>query len=195
MALKVRADGTAFNGQRQIPSCNMAAMAWLRTLVDICFFRSGPQALPASVVLAGLTAAAYLATGMWFLSVIEPGGNALGPALADTILSSGVLYLALQRRGLTLRYPQSLTAIMGAWSLINLVSVPLAMPLATAAVGLPRVLETLGLFVSILWSVAVAGFILRHALSITLVAGQLIAFGYALAEVWLLGALFPAAQG
>ena len=108
-------------------------------------------------------------------TLINQIGHPLGPALRTALLemvvltglTCAVLY-ALARTG---RIVQSLTALMGAESVIGgLVFVSMV-----AIPALPPLLH-LGIF---LWNVAVIAHVLRHALDTRFMVGVLFAIGYA----------------
>jgi hypothetical protein len=137
----------------------------LKIFLDISLLRANPQELPASdtVMLAALAAYA-LADVVGVLDIVSVGGAALAAAV-DTLLLVAATHLALRWRHLENRFTQTLSALAGCGALISL--------LAWAAAGLvPARFPAEWVWAPFLiWYTLVLGHVLRHALSIPLVAG------------------------
>ena len=153
-------------------------LAWYK----ICLLRLAPQDLPAARELLYLSALLMFGSGVLLLALTNPEGMRLALVLIVTIdlaLSALLLYLALQLLGRLGRLPQSLTALFGSSTLLQLALLPPLLlvgedPNATALSQLAT-LVVMGLF---LWSLLVIGHILRHAFEVPLWAGVGIAIGY-----------------
>ncbi len=161
----------------------MRIMSPLITLFwDICLLRRGPQEVPASLVLLKLSLLAYAATGLLSLSL---GLSQVGASrivlltLADVALLAGLSYAVLHTLGLVPRYLQTLTALAGAGTLLQLIGLPLGLwyqreLAANGAADLPALLW----LVLLLWSISITAHILRHAFSVSFGIGLLYAVGY-----------------
>ncbi|MHB8534351.1 MAG: hypothetical protein ACYDBW_02780 [Sulfuricaulis sp.] len=144
----------------------------LKIILNISLLRAKPQDLPASgsVMLAALAAYA-LADVLGVLDLVSPGGAALAAAV-DTLLLLAATHLALRWRHMENRAPQTLSALAGCGALISL--------LAWAAAGLvPARPAAAWVWLPFLfWYTLVFGHILRHALSISRVAGVTVSILY-----------------
>ena len=163
-----------------------------RPFVDLCFLRIGPQNLPASGLLLAIALVAHLLAEWIGFSVLMPGENAFLAALAATVILAFLTFsiLAAQRR--QSRLLQTLTAMAGAITVIDLIGIPLAtwwrsVDDGSGAVQLPLLL----LLVLTVWSVAIQGHILRHALSIPLAMGVMIAMFFFWFSFQVMHYLFP----
>jgi len=154
---------------------------FVKIFFDICLLRAKPQDLPASdtVMLAALAAYA-LADVIGVLDVVPLGGAALAAAV-DTLLLLAATHLALRWRHLENRVPQTLSALAGCGALISL--------LAWVAAGLvPARFPAEWVWAPfLLWYTLVFGHILRHALSIPLVAGLTMSILYLILSMGVTG--------
>jgi hypothetical protein len=156
------------------------------TLLNLMRFRSGPQDLPASRgLLIGLVVL-YLAQGFLAGRVIdEPDA---GPrTVAAITVQFAVIAALLNLRGLHARTPQTLAAMAGTGLLFGLLSLAVLSRIDPANPQPNLALFYLALFV---WSLLVDGHIYRHALSIKLGGGVLIAVLIFAANLLLLRMLF-----
>lgn len=164
---------------------------------EICLLRKGPQDVPASQELLKLCLIGYAATGLLnlWLGLGEVGaGTALLLTAVDVGLLLGLVYAVLQLRGLLARYTQTLTALAGTGTLLQLIVLPLGMWYQRELAGngtadLPAMLWLMLL----VWSVAITAHILRHALSVTFGIGVLYALGYLMVSWTAADWLLPAA--
>jgi hypothetical protein len=163
-----------------------AAQILARAFWGVCVFRLGPQDLPRSGALLGLAALTNLALGV----VINQRQLPLGSAILVALLEFGVLTVLTGLLTLAFRFPrrlvQTLTALFGSGAVIG----SLALALLLVLRDIPQLLRV-GIF---LWNLLVMAHILRHALQIHMAAGFVIAIGYALVLVQLIG-LFGRAIG
>ncbi|MDX1604647.1 MAG: hypothetical protein R3202_00570 [Candidatus Competibacterales bacterium] len=172
----------------------MAAL--LNLFWDICLLRKGPQDVPAAAALLQLTLLAYALTGLATLLVGMPElgfGRALLLTLTDLGLLAGLTYLILSVLGLPARFGQTLTALTGVGTLLQLIALPLGLwyqrELAAQETGeLPALLWLLLLA----WSIAITGHILRHAFAVSFGMGILYAVGYLMSAWTLSDWLLPA---
>lgn len=167
-------------------------LALVKPFLAICALRLGPQDLPTSSVLLGVTLAAHTVTGILLSTVSLPAGTAVLAGCTDTILlcalTASVLYL--QRKGT--RLYQTLSALAGAGALIGIIALPATSWLHDAReTGDDTAMPALMLLVLIGWSLVVTGHILRNALSTLFILGLLLAMFFYWLSINILHTLFP----
>ncbi|CAK0763733.1 conserved membrane hypothetical protein [Gammaproteobacteria bacterium] len=139
-----------------------------KIFVDILLLQAGPQDIPASRFLFQASLMLYFAAGVLASLSNFPPLSSVGISAVDTTLLALLVWIALRMRHFDNRVLQTLTAVLGALGLLTVISLPLdawyAMlnPSDQESDQLPA-LVMLGLLV---WSLAVLGHILRHALDI-----------------------------
>lgn len=158
---------------------------------ELCVLRRAPQDLPASDFVFRLVLVASLLVGV-LVSLV--GGQPLLAAaiqsLAQLSLLLGVLYLGLDLMRLRGRFLQSATALLGSGVILSLLAlVPIGL-LPDEVSGEALSVATLSLLAMFVWSIIVAGHILRHAIGLTLGQGAAIAILYELFSLFVLGSLF-----
>lgn len=143
--------------------------------IDICLLRAGPQDLPASGFLAGVTVLLHWLLGVLLSLYGLPPALALVSALLGTLLLVAVVHGLLALRGLGSRFHQTLTAMAGCELLLGLFAFPLMVwYYNTDDPFIPSILS-LGLLA---WGLVVSTHILRHALNVPAVMGFVAALGY-----------------
>ena len=164
----------------------------IRAWFDICLFRKGPQDLPASGFLSGLSLACYVLVS--FLVASASSGIVAGVQLAalDVLLLIVFVSVLLYLQTKTERLGQTLSAMAGSGSLMGLFAVPLVLLVDP---GLPAdQLSPLltGSWLSLLvWNIFVMAHIMRHALSTSFAVGLGAAVLYALVSMQIVATLFP----
>ncbi|MGD2129190.1 MAG: hypothetical protein PVJ33_13745 [Lysobacterales bacterium] len=155
-------------------------------LLDMLRLRSGPQDLPAGRGLAVLLAVLYLGQG--FIADLVLGESDAAPrSIVAIALQFVVITALLNARRLSPRIPQTISALSGTGFILGLASI-LVLAQVNPDVQQPGLaLAFFGLF---LWSLAVDGHIYRHALSITMSLGVLIAVLIFAANYVVLRAIF-----
>jgi hypothetical protein len=133
--------------------------------------RSGPQDLPAGPQLAIILAIAYLAQGLAADRIMEPSDTQPASLLAIAVQFGAIIAL-LRLRRLAERVPQTISALAGTGFLIGLLSILLLRQLTPGEPQPELAMAYLGLF---FWSLAVDANIYRHALSVNMSAGVLVA--------------------
>jgi hypothetical protein len=94
---------------------------FLKAFLDIVLWRRGPQDLPASPLLLGLTAGAYVVVSTVQLAMLdEPVGAWVVFLLIDPILLAGGVYLLLRLFGKQARFLQTATAVFGTGVVLGL---------------------------------------------------------------------------
>ena len=163
----------------------------LLPLLDLMRFRAGPQDLPAGWGVAMLVALACGAQGLLADRMLDGAGAAPRSLLALSVQVTATWALLWLKR-VPLRLPQTITALAGSGFLFSLISIGLL--LQTTPEGFSPGLALIW-FAVFLWSLLVDAHIYRHALSITMSLGVLIAvLGFAL-NFLVIEALFPVASG
>ena len=158
----------------------------IRTLFDILRLRAGPQDLPAATGLALILALAFFGQGIYTDRLLD-GGESTPRTLFAIAFQLVAAALLLQLRGFSSRLQQTISALAGTGFLLGLVSLFLLMQLDREAPQPGLALGYLGLFI---WSLAVDGHIYRHALSIKMSLGVLVAVLVFASNFVLLRALF-----
>lgn len=169
--------------------------ALVRAFADIAIRRSGPQDLPASGLLLGLTVVTYLLTQLP-LALMLPGtvARALQMMLADTLLIGGSLALLLWLTGRMPRYRQTATAVFGTSALLSLMTIPFYLwRTGLSAAQLDAALPTAAILMILVWSFVVGGHILAQALSRPFALGLMIAIAYFFVHTNILLMLVPPA--
>lgn len=165
----------------------------MRLFVAVSLLRRGPQVLPASGLLTALALAAHALSSTLLSATLLPAPTALAYALAETALLAGVVYALLGVARVRARAPQTLSALGGAGTLVNLVALPVMAGVKPD--GEPGGLTALAVLALFAWSFAITAHVLRHALAVPIAAGAIAALGYVALSYAVLGALFPVAGG
>lgn len=169
----------------------------LRLFLEVSVLRRGPQVLPASGLLTALTLATHAFSGALLSATLLPAPTALAYALAETTLLGAVVYGLLGAVRLRARAPQTLSALAGTGTLVNLAALPVMVGVTPVGGGgdTPGALTALAVLVLFAWSFAITAHVLRHALAVPIAAGAVAALGYVALSYAVLGALFPVAGG
>jgi hypothetical protein len=133
--------------------------------------RSGPQDMPAGAQLALMLAIAYLAQGLVADRIMD-SSDAQPRSLVAIAVQFGVITILLRMRNLAERVPQTISALAGTGFLFGAVSILLLSRLTPGEPQPGLAMAYLGLF---LWSLAVDAHIYRHALSVNIGFGVLVA--------------------
>lgn len=134
----------------------------LNLFFDICLFRKGPQDVPASSLLLGLSLVAYAVVGLLLLSTETTLPGALLQVAMEGGMLVGFIYVTLASADLKNRLLQTSIAMLGTDALIR----SLAIPILFLSAGMHAVQNAhILLLMLMLWHVSVVAHILRHALS------------------------------
>lgn len=167
----------------------------LNLFFNICRLRANPQDIPSSTFLMVL---ALLSYGLFSLliSIIEiPIGNAILSSSVDTLLLMGLAIVSLWIRNLPERKTQTITALAGTGTLLQLVAWPILFWLSQDNDTLSEFsLLRWILLILVFWNVVVIAHILRHALSVTYTIGAGIALLYVYLSIRIADILFIAAS-
>ena len=166
--------------------------ALFELFLAICLLRKGPQDVPASPVLLRLTLLSYGLSAVLIPLLDVSLVTSLLLIMLDIALLTGLTYGALALRDYRPRFMQTLTALLGTGTLLQLLALPLLFlpEQEMAGTGAPPWLGLLwlGLFI---WGIAVMAHILRQALSTSLGVGVLYSLAYVMLYWTLSGWLQP----
>jgi len=145
---------------------------FLKTYLELCLLRADPQDLPGSNALAIASLVAYgLMDVVGVLDIAAPA-SALTAAVLDTLMLVAATHLALRWRRLENRFSQTLAALAGCGTVLSLVVWAVA---SLAGETIPPEWIWVPYLV---WYTVVFGHVLRHALSIPMLAGIAASFTY-----------------
>lgn len=151
----------------------------VRPFVEICLLRRAPQELPHSTFLLAIMLVAHTVLSILLNAVVLDGWTAILAGVTDTLLVSVLTASLLFLHGFKARIVQTLSAMTGTGAIISLLAIPLftwhAGAQQSGTVSAPGSLMMFGIVV---WSLAVSGHILRHALSVSFFLGILIAVAF-----------------
>ena len=143
----------------------------LGTLVNLLRLRAGPQDLPASWLLTGAALLVYLGQAMVTSQNLGGEEEAARSAIATVIQFTAVAVL-LRLRGHPERLQQTLLALAATGIVLGLLAY---LFLVQADPGVNQPMLALFWFAIFGWSLAIDANILRHALSVSMSTGVLIA--------------------
>jgi len=160
--------------------------------LDLVLLRKGPQDLPVSGFLLGLSLCCYILVS---LLVAIPSSGIAGAvllALVDVSMLTVFVVALLYLQSKIARINQTLSALAGTGSVMGLLALPLVLLVdpGQPADQVPAVLA--GLWLSLLiWNLFVMAHIIRHALSSSFAIGLGAAVLYALVSMQMVTTLFP----
>jgi hypothetical protein len=159
---------------------------FILTLLDMLRLRSGPQNMPEGWLHAAALSVAYIAQGFIADQILGEADGA-----PHSLLAIGVQFclvaILLKLRNFQVRLPQTLTALAGTGFIFGLMSLLVLTRVDPDKSQPDLALLYLGLFG---WSLAVDAHIYRHALSIKMGIGVLLAVLIFAANFVLLRAVF-----
>jgi hypothetical protein len=167
--------------------------ALIRPFLRISLLSAGPEDLPASRLLLGITLVLYaLAT----LAAYWPHyGYAVSAARTgvEMLVLVGYTWGALRWRGLPERFVQTLTALLGCGVIFSVLLLPLIYSVVAAQLqGRPSGLAAFATVAIFIWWLFAIGHIYRHALGFRQLApGFAVALGMVLLGVIVVQPLFP----
>ncbi len=145
-------------------------LRWIRFFIDLCLLKAAPQEAPQSLVMRNLSILAFWSVGV----VITLFGQSLLQsvllATVQTVLLLFLTQLALWIRKFPERSVQTITALMGAETVITLVAIPVLIWLSDPQTTVQTVLNVVWVLL-IAWEAVVTAHILRHALELPFLAG------------------------
>lgn len=165
--------------------------ALIRLFVDLCLLKAGPQDVPASAFLSGLVLATYLVSGFIILFIQAPLVTALGHVALGTLVMVGFLQVLLNIRDLSARFQQTLAAVLGSGTVLNVLALPVTVWFVDSRMDNEVNASWIILFAMVLWSLVIFGHIIRHALGLALGAGILLGVLQLLLSEIVVNAAFP----
>ncbi len=155
-------------------------LAYVQALLNIALRRSGPEDLPDSTFLLGLTVAFYLVTQAPLALMAYGSSEASLRAVAiGLVLLFGGLWALLVLTGHRARYRRAVTAMLGTSALLSAISLPFSVwRQAAADIGSGVAMPSTIIFGIMLWSISIDGHIVARAISRPYGIGLLIAIAY-----------------
>jgi hypothetical protein len=164
---------------------------FLRIFLDIVLWRRGPQDLPASSLLLGVSAAAYVAVSAVQLALLrESAATWLFFVVVDPLLLGSWVWLVLRLFGHAERFLQAASAMFGAGAVLGL-GLYLPLQLVVSGLGQPPasgIAQVFALLIVVTFAL-VAGRIIKLATESNLFTGIAVALTYFLVIDFLVGAL------
>lgn len=163
----------------------------LKAFLDIILARRGPQHLPDSALLLGLSTLFYVLVSAIQLTTFGESGPAWWVFLClDPLLLMLTTFLLLRLHGHPERFRQTAAAVLGTGALLGLaVFLPLQLAINAAGGGPDSGLARLTAVVSLALFAVVTGRIFKLGAGISLVAGMAVAIAYFFVINLLLGML------
>lgn len=150
----------------------------LLRFLDICLLRLAPQDMPCSSFLLGLSLLMYAGLSFTAALLSLPVFSAFILALFDAGLIAGLLWILLWIRDLLNRMPQTLIALYGSGTVMQLIALPVVLWQNSAVAAPAQGVAAILLWLWLLWHLVVIGHVLRHAVQTILPLGTLLALLY-----------------
>lgn len=164
----------------------------IRYFVDVLFHRRGPEELPSSRFLLGVTLLVAFGADFGTLLIDFDAVRAFVLAAVTTVLDLAFVWCVLHAFSLDRRFRQTMTALLGTSVIIDLFLVPVSFWSKTYDPAQSEaVLPWTVLLLFAIWAIDVAGFVLARALERPYALGVAIMLGYALLQASLVGSIIP----
>jgi hypothetical protein len=166
----------------------------VRAFVDIMFHRRGPEDLPSSQFLVWLLLAVAVSVDLGILVANDGGARAAGVAVLIQFLDVWFVWALLRTFNRQPRFRQTMCALLGTETILNLAGAPLVPLLATSTAASEQPEITLPLLLTAalgIWSIDIAAFVFARALDRPYVLCVAIMLGYVLLIVSLQTSLLP----
>lgn len=147
---------------------------------NIALLRIGPEDLPDSPVLLGLTMIVYVLIQVPVAWIVYQSVALVSQTVAlDVAMLSGGLWLVLWLTGYRARFRQTLTALLGTSALLTLLALPFHI-WQTVQDGAPPgpAFAYAAILAIVIWSLVIVGHILSRALSRPFAVGLMVALAY-----------------
>jgi hypothetical protein len=172
-----------------------ALLVLVRTLLDIALLRLGPQDLPDSRFLLGLTLTAHALSVLLLSLAVHSVASSFLAGVVDTAVLVLLTLTLLYAQKLQQRLVQTLSALAGTGALLGFLAlVPTWWWFLAERSGGDRALPWLLLLLLVVWSLLVMGHVLRHALSANLGIGLAVAAVFYWIAITVRDRLFPLPQ-
>jgi hypothetical protein len=174
---------------------NIPVLRLILAFVDIALHRRGPDQLPSSRFFFLIVLAVSVGVELLALQVAAVVDRAVIMTLMDTVIDIAFVWAVLKTFDRTRRFNQTMSALLGVDTLMNVMSVLLVLwNQALDAVEGATTIPALLFIVLAVWSIDVAGFVLSRALDRPYALGVAIMLGYVLLSISLRMSLFPTAS-
>ena len=170
----------------------MPVLRLIFAFVDIMLHRRGPEHLPSSRFLVWLMLGVSIAVELAILAVNDGGARAAAVSVLVAFLDVWFVWALLRAFNRQRRFAQTMSAILGAETILNLAGAPLIPLLSAPAPAEPTI--TLPLLLTALlgvWSIDIGAFVFSRALERPYVLCVAIMMGYVLLIVSLQTSLLP----
>lgn len=161
----------------------------------MCLLKAGPQRLPATLPILALVCLIYFVVAAITVGVTRSGqdiSGTLGVSFLGILMEGVVVWVLLAFKRVTGRFIPTISALLGTNAIILLILLPLNFIIFQTE---PE--SALGIFAEVVsllclgWWLAIAGFILHHAINITIIQGAALIFTMELVTVMATRSLFP----
>lgn len=149
----------------------------LRLFVDLCLFRAKPQDLPGSQTLVLITAVLAMLTYALTDQVHDQIGTIVTVATVQVIVFGVVIWIALKIRRMPERWNQTISALYGTGSLLQLVGWPVSSWFEQVrSTPEQATMPVLLVFALGVWFLAIMANVTRHAMEVSIGKGLVISF-------------------
>ena len=157
----------------------------IKILFDICLLRKGPEDLPVNGVLMLILVVISFVVSIWIGLIIYDKHIAINTSIVELIFS--IIFVKILLRKNPERFMQTFSAMLGAVTIINIISLPILIPLSYEELN-QNITSLFGLlsFALLIWVVVVYGSIFSRAISSVFRYGILISVGYVLLSIIIL---------
>lgn len=156
----------------------------------ICWFKAGPQDVPASPAFTLLLLLIYTLISILLSLNLLPLDYSVIASLLDTTLTVALTAGLLQLRRLENRSMQTISALAGTGIVISVIALPIIYWLGLArATGIDATLPGIMMLLIRIWSLFIMAHILRHALNLHFLFGVLLSLFYYWAYLSVVSAL------
>lgn len=161
----------------------------------MCLLKAGPQRLPATLPILALVCLIYFVVAAITVGVTRTGqdiSGTLGVSFLGILMEGVIVWVLLAFKRVTGRFIPTMSALLGTNAIILLILLPLNFIIFQTE---PE--SALGIFAEVVsllclgWWLAIAGFILHHAINITIIQGAALIFAMELVTVMATRSLFP----
>ncbi len=164
-------------------------MNLIKIFVDLCLFQAKPQDLPASWALVAITAATTIVTYIIAHQASGQDRDIVGFAVAQVAVFAGTVWMVLKIKKVPERFPQTMSAIFGVSSLIQLAAWPILGWMSKASGTPDEQLPNLMIMGLGIWVLAVSVYVIKHALEVGVGQSFLITLGCQMLTLFLVFAL------
>lgn len=162
---------------------------------QICVLKAGPQQLPRSTAVLSFIFALYFLVAAITVATTRPQQNLvgiLGGALIGVLLEAFIVWCLLLYKQVTWRFIATMSALLGTNAIILVILMPMNMIMINIGQDTTiRFITELAALVCLGWWLAIAGWILHHAVNISILQGAALVFVVELLSIMATRSLFP----